>query len=472
MPASTHHRLKDRSLLFYALLGLIFLSPIPYGSSREWAEALLLLITAGLSVLTVLAIVSEKIFLPQHFRRSVIFQSLFAAIVSWQILQITIQSPVDINRQLTGLFLTLFYWLIFNLTLIHCNSFNRLNLLLWSIVLSGLFQAFYGSMMVLTGIEWLVFDFKEGGQGVATGTFVNRNHLAGYLELSLACGLGLLIAQLKDIHFANHRERLQHYLQTLLSTKVILRLILCIMVIALVMTRSRMGNMAFFSSLFICGAVHLFLCKKFTRSAVMLFASLLLIDTLIVSQWFGLKELAERLNVTLENIHIEQVDAPQLTDESSPGNQATTDYSDNKYKLVTGDSRDQAWDRSVILWQENPFWGNGYGSFYTSFPHVRDASIRGYFDFVHNDYLQFLIEFGLPGTLLFALLALLTLYNAIRTQLDRSNKTAISAAFAAMMGICSIAIHSWTDFNLYIPANAMLVCILIAASIPARWLKS
>ena len=77
-------------------------------------------------------------------------------------------------------------------------------------MLSGLLQGFYGTMMVLTGLEWLLVDVKEYGHGIATGTFVNRNHLAGYLQLSLACGLGLLLAQLRDQEYASARERIQH----------------------------------------------------------------------------------------------------------------------------------------------------------------------------------------------------------------------------------------------------------------------
>ncbi|NRB41168.1 MAG: O-antigen ligase family protein [Pseudomonadales bacterium] len=461
---------SSHSAPFYALLAFILLAPIPYGSNREWAEAILLLYSSALAIITLFNLYKGKLKLPKLLQKSLPLQCLFGLFIVWQILQINIINSADINHALSGLLLSFCYWIVFNLVLILCQQSQQLSALLWTIVISGLFQAFYGSMMVLTGIEWLLVDSKQIGQGVATGTFVNRNHLAGYLELTLACGLGLLIAQLKNISFANNRERLQHYLETLLSSKIILRLILCILVIALVMTRSRMGNAAFFTSMFFCGALHLYLMKRFNRSAIFLFVSLLFIDTLIVSQWFGLEELAQRMNITLGEIEI-------IDENNKPGQSSSTAATENinsqhSYKLITGDSRDEAWAQARSIITTAPLMGYGYGSFYTLFPKFRDGSTRGFFDHAHNDYLEIIIEFGFIGAGLLFLIVLIAVINAIQTQRQRRSDIYIAAAFASMMSITSIAIHSWTDFNLYIPANAMLVTIIIAISVIARWQKS
>ena len=68
--------------------------------------------------------------------------------------------------------------------------------LLQVLVFSGTFQAAYGAFMVLSGLELGFFVEKYVGQGVATGTFVNRNHFAGYLVMCLSAGIGLLLSQL------------------------------------------------------------------------------------------------------------------------------------------------------------------------------------------------------------------------------------------------------------------------------------
>ena len=188
-----------------------------------------------------------------------------------------------------------------------------------------------------------------------------------------------------------------------------------------------------------------------------------------MSLLFGLQELADRMNLTFGQV--------ELIEETAAGQANSTDVvkgsgGDSHYRLVTGGGRGQSWTQAKPMILDAGLLGMGYGNFYSQYPHYRDGSNRGYFDYAHNDYLQFLIEFGFLGAAMFFCLAALALNNAIRTQLNRRNAIAISAAFAVMMGITSIAIHSWTDFNLYIPANAMLVTLLLSLSVLARWQKN
>src|SRR6185312_9881514 len=81
----------------------------------------------------------------------------------------------------------------------------------------------------------------------------------------------------------------------ILSPKMMLRLSLCILVIALTTTHSRMGNTAFFSSLLVAGGVGIALSRQATRNTVILLASLIAIDLFIVGSWFGVEKLAQRL---------------------------------------------------------------------------------------------------------------------------------------------------------------------------------
>src|SRR5207248_2416144 len=108
------------------------------------------------------------------------------------------------------------------------------------------------------GRLWLAHDalrarardlHRRAGPGVATGTFINRNHLAGYLEMCLAAGVGLMLAELSSSRAASWRDSARHLLRTLLGNKARVRLALVVMVTGLVLTRSRMGNTAFFASL-------------------------------------------------------------------------------------------------------------------------------------------------------------------------------------------------------------------------------
>src|SRR5207302_1426276 len=92
---------------------------------------------------------------------------------------------------------TLAYLLFFCLTLLLVNNKSRIKLLAQAIILGGVFQAAYGSLMTLSGLEHGIF-IDQQDVGVATGTFINRNHLAGYLEMCLATGVGLMLAELSS----------------------------------------------------------------------------------------------------------------------------------------------------------------------------------------------------------------------------------------------------------------------------------
>jgi hypothetical protein len=66
-----------------------------------------------------------------------------------------------------------------------------------------------------------------------------------------------------------------------------LRLLLIIMVIGLVLTRSRMGNSAFFAAMLIVGAMAIVLARKTAPQTIVLIASLVIIDVLVIGTWVG-----------------------------------------------------------------------------------------------------------------------------------------------------------------------------------------
>lgn len=101
---------------------------------------------------------------------------------------------MDSGATAEALLLGLGYTLLFLVIVSIFHTRKRVTLLLGSLVVSGTLQAFYGTFMTLAGIEWLLATPKTAYIGDATGTFVNRNSMAGYLELTLAAGIGLLLA--------------------------------------------------------------------------------------------------------------------------------------------------------------------------------------------------------------------------------------------------------------------------------------
>ena len=321
-------------------------------------------------------------------------------------------------------------WTIaFFLTLALGNTRPRARLIAIVLVLSGLAQAVYGGLMHLTGTDLELFGTKIPHSAQASGGFVNRNHLAGFLEITLALGIGLMVGSLRETGQRSWRQFWRDMAALLLSPRAPLRLVLVAMVIALVMTRSRMGNTAFFASLLIAGGVALALSRHATRSTVILIASLIAIDLFIVGSWFGVEKTIQR---------IEQTTVGDVEEREEP----------SAYALE--------------MVRDYPAFGTGPGTFHTAFTRYRGEGIRPFFDHAHNDYTQFLVETGALGALLAGALPLMALVLAVMALSRRRDPLARGFAFAVVMGVSAIAIHSTVDFNLQIPANAFAFMVLLA----------
>ena len=297
--------------LFVLFCALLVWLPIPLGSERPWAQGIMEVWVALLSVGWLLLYVNERVRISPVIYKCRYFIALLFVWILYVASQLVLGSWMpdkffdervffiaDVHLTSTKFLLSLAYCLLFFLTIVICNTRQRIKMLMIVIVFSGLFQAVYGSLMTLSGLEYHFFMKKWSYKGVATGTFFNRNHYAAYLVMCLAAGIGLMFSQLATSEAFNFRGRLRKVFQLLLSPKMRLRIYLVIMVIALVLTHSRMGNTAFFSSLLICGIGALLLSRHATRSMVIFLVSIILIDIFIVGAWFGIDKVAERLENT------------------------------------------------------------------------------------------------------------------------------------------------------------------------------
>lgn len=420
----------------------LFTLPLPFGGNADWAwpffsAAALILLFIELGYLLK---VQQQAALPslpvsEAFHRGLPLLMLLALLQLWVLVQsfTTSLSPYDTHLSLLkGVGLCAF----FALSLLLLNTRERVKRAVWIVVLAAAFQALFGALMVLTGWEFGFFIEKSAYRGKATGTFINRNHLAGYLEMALALGIGLLLSQ-STRYQGSLRQRLRQLITMLLSDKVILRLLLAVMVIALVLSRSRMGNSAFFASLLIAGALALLLMRHKSRSTTILLTSLLVIDIAIVGTFFGVEKVADRLQQT----------------------------------SAQSESRDEVTRDTIALWQAHPWAGTGAGTFVTTYPAFRSADVTTdkLYNNAHNDYAQFLAEFGAAAYALFVIILIWCLWWAIAAMRKRRSELFRGMGFASLMGMTAIGIHSAVDFNLQIPANAYMFMLLLAMAVIARW---
>lgn len=431
----------ERALVILVLALLVWL-PLPLASHRDWSGALFVLIVGVLCAIWSIGLLSSRVALRISIWRAA--WPLFALLVAaqaWVAVQWLMGISVDTGATCRDLILGCGYTLLFALITGLFYTRRRLTLLLAVLTVSGLVQAFYGSFMTLSHVEWLAFGPKEFGRGEVTGTFVNRNHLAGYLEMTLACGLGLLMALRDGRPFSWRRLP-----ELLIGPKMRIRLALAIMVIALVMSHSRMGNSAFFTSLLLLGGLFTLVHRQHRWRNALILVSLLLIDLLIISQFFGLDKLQDRLIAT------------QLEDQVVNGEVIRHENVD----------RDDIVLYALPQLRERPFTGFGAGAFATSFPRFPGPDIRARFDHAHNDVLEFAIEFGLIGLVPLALFVLGSFVMALKALWRRDSLYRSGVGLGAAIGLLAIGIHSLSDFNLQIPANAATFITLCAIAVLAN----
>jgi len=441
------------NISFISLLILIVWLPLPYGSNHAWAWALMEVWIFSLALFWLWQYLRGKAQLTPVFYKAIPILVIWCVWLIYITFQLTplpyswLQwlSPqaaqvhayptlstlsVDPHSTAVGLLKTFSYVLLFILTLLMVNTRARLRWVALALIISGLFQALYGSVMTLSGLEYGFFHEKIHYRGVATGTFINRNHLAGYLVMCLSVGIGLLIAQLGDsgASYSTWRQRFAALLAWIMSPKMLLRFGLVFMVIALVLSHSRMGNTAFFASMMIAGVLALILSRHANRATVILLISLIVIDIFIVGTWFGIEKVTQRIEQT---------------------------------SFVT-ETRDEVDIYTFSYWQDYFWTGSGLGSYYTTFPRYQGVDVKNYYEHAHNDYLEFAAETGFIGLMLLGFAILLTLGIVLVAQYRRHNALSRGIAFSVTMAITALLIHSTVDFNLQIPANAATFMLILA----------
>jgi putative inorganic carbon (HCO3(-)) transporter len=446
-------------ICFFALVLFLVWLPLPLGSNRAWSEALLVAVAGSLAVIYLPLQAAGWVSRPLKLYPNWVPLLLWSLWLGWVALQcwpLSLQQIDRLSPAVSQLYrdslpgqaehlrwplsvlpdqtyhrglLSLGYFLLYLLVLGMARDRRRLQLLGSVLVFSALAQAIYGGIMVISGVEYGFFAPKTAYLGFATGTFVNRNHLAGYLEIGGAMAVGLILSDLRATNAKSWRQRLRQFSDFLFSTRLRIRVCLAVIVVGLVLTRSRGGNGAFMAALVVCGLAYIFIKeRRLFFKALLLFVSLVAVDLWIVGQWYGLDKLVSRIEQT----------------------------------GVQTETRTEAFASYPALIEKYWRTGTGLGTFATVYPQDQPATVKGYYDHAHNDYVEFLVEVGLPGSLILLTLVLATCLHALRVIIARNDRLQVGVCFAYLMATVELALHSLSDFNLQIPANAATYVAIMA----------
>jgi tetratricopeptide (TPR) repeat protein len=133
--------------------------------------------------------------------------------------------------------------------------------------------------------------------------------------------------------------------------------------------------------------------------------------------------------------------------------------------------RYELWDATVRMWREHAWLGVGPGHFDYRFRVYRPSAVQLRPDRAHNEYLNLLADWGVAGAAIVGATFCVLFAGLVRTwrhvrrserefASNRSNKFAF--VVGAAVGLVALLGHSAVDFNLQIPANAILAVTLMA----------
>jgi len=117
-----------------------------------------------------------------------------------------------------------------------------------------------------------------------------------------------------------------------------------------------------------------------------------------------------------------------------------------------------------------PIFGTGLGGYESAFEKFKTTGFVLAQDYAHNDYLQFFAELGLIGFLIGSAFLALILVKSVRVGLRNPDPDTRWMGLACTGALVAILIHSFADFNLYVPVNATLlawICGLAAGLVEA-----
>ncbi|MCA6218236.1 O-antigen ligase family protein [Ideonella sp. B7] len=445
------------------LLVTLAWAPWPLGSNRPWALALMALLLS----LTVLGLptlgwapLTHRLQRARWPLAALLGLGVLAA-AQW-LIDTGPLATADAFATQAYLLRTLAYTAAFTAVVSLASTEQRVRTLLGLLLAVGVLQAFVAVLVIGAqqghqgGSIQLFFTPLGQMTGRASGTFPNADHLAGYMELCLAAGLGLMVSQMAGSTGSQRprwQARVQGLLQFVLSTKMLVRLLLVVLVIALVMTHSRMGNGAFFITLLVVGGIVAWRSPVLRQPALWLVGSMVLVDVLVIGQWVGLEKVVNRLQGT-------ELNQSQATTVDPFANEPV---SARVARQETLEQRLRAPRAALGLVAVSPWTGHGGGAFEAAFPPFKTEDVIPYhFDYTHNDYVQQATEVGLLGLVLWLTVGLAAGWRAWRLLGPGQPRLNRGVAVATLTALCSLGFHSLVDFNLQIPANALTMTVLLA----------
>ena len=450
-----------RKIIDYGILGLIVFSPLPAASVYEWS--ILVIQLAVLLMLGAYILMTEKPQNNEFLTNSLKWPKvLFIGFFIFLVVQVfplpkflvKIFSPGSYafqerflpdfaNLKLIGFSLIpahtlregleiLSYFLLGFIIIKTVTEWRQIVRIYYALIGMGVFQALYGLFELYNKNPRILFFEKMYHLDSVTGTFVNRNHFSGYMEMVIPLAIGLAIARI-DLHSLMEmrwRDRLLRLSEKGLSTSLLVSLGVIVMAVAVIFSKSRSGLfLLVFSFILFFGLTVVFFRKtEQQKKGIRNFIAAVFIVIVFISLYVG-------IDATIERFALD--------------------------KLLR-EGRPTYWKNTVGIFADYPLLGTGLGTFPSLYPdrEAEDTLIRLYHS--HNDYLEYLSELGIAGMFLLLGGILFLLIKSFLVWIERRRSEVKGLGLGGIVAIICILIHSLTDFNLHIPANMLLFTVVLS----------
>jgi O-antigen ligase len=279
----------------------------------------------------------------------------------------------------------------------------------WFVITFGFAAALFGILQDLTSNGKLYWFHVLRNGGMPYGPYVNRNHFAGLMEL--VAPLGLAMVAIPGV------KRQQLPLVALLAA---------LPVGALFLSASR-GGIAAFGCEVVVLVILLWIGKGEKRHLLAFLVAIALAVGLV--GWLGVAQVVSRFSDTHN---------PEVTER-------------RRISMARG-----AWH----IFLDHPVLGTGLGTVVSVYPRYETDYDGKIVDHVHNDHLEFLAETGALGGLCWLLFIAVLVYSALKNLSAHQDPFIRAVQLGALVGCIGLLIHGLVDFNLHIPANALLFYLL------------
>ena len=302
------------------------------------------------------------------------------------------------------------YVLLVFLALESFRTMDQVKSFIWFLVVFGFAVALFGIVQYFT-FHGKLYWFIPLKAGSPFGPYVNRDDFAGFVELTAPLGFALLLFR------AWRREHL-----------TLLLLFTIVPVGALFLSASRGGIIGFFFELVLL--FFLSRSRQIGRKQLLGVAALALAAGSF-TVWLGVSGAIQRFE------HLIPAE-------------------------VAPDSRVSMYRDTWHIFVRHPWVGTGLGTLIEVYPRYASFYDGLIVDHAHNDYLELLADTGVVGGLCGLAFIVLLFWRGLvhlRSPGDRLRHAIHAGSLAACTGLL---LHSLVDFNLHIPANALIFLLLAA----------